>query len=317
MKKFSSITRANSRHTSQAKKIRLIVLFGIIGCVLIFVVPKIVAFAAALVMTPIHATQTWLTQSADSFPQFVRDRSELIKQIDILNSEKSSQGGDRLTISLLSQENVELRKLLSNDGKKRILAGVIGRPNTLPYDVIVLDKGSDDGLVEGAPVYIADSAVIGVIGKVFQKSSVVELITTPGFISSVYILGPNIYTNAEGVGGGQMRVGVPQGITLSVGDLVVLPGVSSGIYGAISVIDSVPTEPQQYGYVSPEVPLAGLHFVSVGEMPLKAVTFEEAEKIVAEVKKDLFTVPVPEHILVTTGTSTASTTPKASTSTTP
>jgi cell shape-determining protein MreC len=273
-------------------------------------VPTLVGGVASLVLTPIYAIQTWITKSSDSFPQFFRERTALIAQLDALTSTQSAQSGDKLTVDLLSKENVELRALLGDAGEKRIVAGVIGRPNTVPYDVLVLDRGSDDGIVEGAPVFIGDDAVIGIVSKTFSNSSIVELITTPGFTVSVYILGPNIYTNAVGIGGGQLKVGVPQGITLSPGDLVILPGVDAGIYGAISTVQSVATEPEQYGYVSPEVPLSGLRLVSVGDVPLQPVTFEEAQKIVSERKAQAFQVPVPKDLLVTTenASSTASST---------
>ncbi len=170
-------------------------------------------------------------------------------------------------------------------------------------------------------MYIASSTVIGVVNKVFQKNAVVELITSPGFTSSVYIIGPDIYTTAEGVGGGQLRVGVPQGIALSEGDLVILPSIASGVYGEVSVVDSIPTRPEQYGYVSPQTPLSSLRLVGVGDAPLEPVSFEEAQAIVKESKDALFGVPVPEDLLITadsastTASSTASTT--VGTSTTP
>lgn len=277
---------------------------------LLFIVPKMVSFAASLILTPVHSIQTWFVVSSDSFPRFLRDRSELIDELNTLKSTQSARSGDRLTAQLLTNENNELRSLLGDGGEERILAGVIGRPSVMPYDVLVLDRGSSEGIVEGAPVFIGDNAIIGMVTKVFPNSSIVELVTTPGFMVSVYIMGPNIYTNAEGVGGGQLRVGVPQGISLSEGDLVILPGADSGVYGSISVVESTPTRPEQYGYVSPEVPLAGLRLVSVGNNPLKSVTFEEAQEAVAHVTETVFVVDIPDHILVTTenGSSTASST---------
>ncbi len=318
MKKFSSITRVNSHHTSRANTLKKIALAGVVAFLLYFIVPKFIAGVASIVLTPIHALQTWVAKSSDSFPQFFRDRAALIAQLDALTETQSARSGDKLTAELLSKENIELRALLGDTGEKRIVAGVIGRPHTVPYDVLVLDKGSDDGIVEGAPVFIGDDAVIGIVSKTFSKSAVVELITTPGFTVSAYILGPNIYTNAVGIGGGQLKVGVPQGIKLAEGDLVILPGVDAGIYGAISTVQSVATEPEQYGYVSPEVPLAGLRLVSVGSIPLKPVTFEEAQKIVSESKQQAFHVPVPKGMLVTTeqSSSTASTTSKTATTST-
>jgi len=314
MKKFSSITRVNSRHTSRDKKIKKIVFGGAIALLLLFFLPRFAAFVASVVMTPVHAVQTYMAVSADSFPRFIRDRAVIINEINALKSVQSARSGDRLTAQLLYDENEQLRRLLGEEGEARIVAGVIGRPNAMPYDVLVLDKGSDDNVVEGAPVFIGDNAVIGIVGKVFEKSSVVELVTTPGFTVSVYIIGPNIYTNAKGIGGGQLRVGVPQGIKLQVGNLVILPGVDSGIYGSISVVESIATQPEQYGYVSPEVPLAGLRLVSVGALPLKPVTFEEAQAIVANIKKTVFEVPVPENILITTDTASTTASSTATTS---
>jgi cell shape-determining protein MreC len=273
--------------------------------VLFFVVPKIVASVASIVFIPIHSVESWIQYSSDAFPQFFRDRITLLDELNHYKYAQSSQSGDRLTVELLSKENVELRALLSEDGEERILAGVLGRPSTLPYDVLVLDKGGTDGIEVGAPVFIGANAVIGVVQKVFDHSAVVVLATTPGFVSSVYVVGPNIYTNAEGVGGGLMRIGVPQGIPLAVGNLVILPGVASGIYGEISHIDSVPSEPEQAAYVSPEVALSGLRLVSVAKSATQQRTFEEAEAVVRETVTTVFSVPIPEGVLVTIATTTA------------
>lgn len=313
MKKFSSITRVNSRHTSRDKKIKKIVLVGVIALVLLLLVPKVVATAASMVMTPIHLVSNWFALSSDSFPKFIRDRRTLIDELNTLKSTQSAQSGDRLTAQLLADENEELRRLLGEEGQTRIVAGVIGRPNKMPYDVLVLDKGANDGILEGAPVFIGDNAVVGIIKSTFAKSSVVELITTPGFTVSVFIIGPNIYTNAQGIGGGQLRVGVPQGIKIEVGNLVVLPGVDSGIYGAVSHVQSIPTQPQQYGFVSPQVPLAGLRLVSVGDSPLEPVTFKQAQEIVSKTMQTVFEVPIPEGVLVTTNTGSSSTSTASST----
>lgn len=318
MKKFSSITRGNSRHISRNKKLRTLALCGVGAVVLLLLLPKLFSYGASLALSPLHAFDDYLKDSSNSLPQYLRDRGSLIAELDRIKSQYAAVSGERFTIDLLSAENRELRGLLGDAGEERVVAGVIGRPNKLPYDVLVLDKGSEDGILEGAPVFIASSTVIGVVNKVFQKNAVVELITSPGFTTSVYILGPDIYTTAEGVGGGQLRVGVPQGIPLSEGDLVILPSIASGVYGEISVVDSVPTRPEQYGYVSPQTPLSSLRLVSVGDAPLEPVSFEEAQAIVASSKSALFEVPVPEGLLITadsassTGTSTASSTASTS-----
>jgi len=318
MKKFSSITRVNSRRTSQTKKnVGLFVIVGVVVLIALWLLPKLLAGAAAVVVTPIQAAQTWLFESTGNLPLYLRDRQVLILENQKLHEELALQSGQEYSVQLLRRENQELRSLLGDEGKTRIMAGIIGRPNALPYDVLVIDQGARDGVVENAPVYIGDNRVVGVVKKVFSDSAVVEMVTTPGFVTSVFVVGPNIYTNATGIGGGQLRVGVPQGIALAIGDSVILPAVDSGVLGVISHIESLPTQPEQYGYVATDVPLQSLRFVAVGSAPVESVTFEQAQAIVAEGLSRLFTVPVPEGVLVVTGTTSTSTATSSAASTTP
>jgi cell shape-determining protein MreC len=298
----------NSRRTSQTKKIRALVLISVFVLCAIFLLPKVFAGAAALVLSPVHALEEWLSNSSASFPYYLRDRSVLIEEINTLKSNNAAQSGERYTLQLLAQENEALRLLLGDTQEQKIVAGIIGRPNRLPYDVLVVDKGAQDNIVEGAPVFIGKHTVIGVVEKVFDKSSIVQLVTSPGFKASVYIIGPDIYTTAEGVGGGQLRVGVPQGIALAVGDLVILPSASTGVYGEISVVDSVATRPEQYGYVSLSIPLSSLRLVSIGDAPLEPVTFEEAQAAVREARTEAFFIPIPEDLLITAQSSSTATT---------
>ncbi len=296
--------KASSRRTSPIRQ-RLLKIIGIgaVTLLLVLFVPRLLAGVASIVMTPVQATKTWLAESTSDAPSYIRDRATLVDEISVLKQELLTQQSTENSVTLLSQENVTLRELLGNTEEERILAGIIGRPNQLPYDVLVIDRGSIDGVVEGAPVFAGKNSAIGVVLKVFSNSSVVELITTPGFVSSVYIVGPDIYTNAEGIGGGQLRVGVPQGIEMNVGDVVILPSIESGMYGAINYVESVPSRPEQYGYVSSSIPIASLRLVSVGRAPLEFVSFEDAQEIVENTKADFFTVQVPENILIQTDSS--------------
>lgn len=310
MKKFSSTTRGSSRRTSQIKKrIGIAILVGVVLLVLIWVTPRALGAIASLIFTPIQSAKLWLSESTSNLPTYLRDRNELIEENLSLKEELALDGGNDRSIHLLKKENEELRALLGEESEQRLLAAIIGRPNALPYDVLVIDRGANEGVVKDAPVYIGDNRVIGLVTKVFAESAVIELVTTPGFVTSVFVVGPDIYTNAVGVGGGQLRVGVPQGINLNVGDPVILPAVKSGVYGEINHIDSLPTQPEQYGYVSTDIPIQSLRYVAVGSVPVRSISFEEAETIVAEGLTELFKVPVPEGVLISTqhSSSTAST----------
>ena len=307
MKKFSSITRVNSRRISQNKKLIRIVVTMVICLGVVFLIPKVVNVMVSVVAAPINMSKTWITSSGNSLPQYFRNRTELVAEISDLQTQLVNSSGDRFTAITLSKENMELRSLLGDDGDERVLAGVIGRPGSLPYDSLMIDQGTRAGVVVGAPVYIGDNTVIGIVKNATPQTSLVELITTVGFEATVYIIGPDIYTNAVGIGGGQLRVGVPQGILLQEGDSVVLPSITSGVYGTISLVQSEPSRPEQYGYVSPKTPIASIRLVSVGKTPMQNISFDEAQEILKEIKTTSFTIPVPDEILVDTDTSTTST----------
>lgn len=282
---------------------------------MLFLVPKVVNIAVSIVVAPVNMTKHWLAESGESLPQYFRNRTELVAEIEALQSSLSATSGDHLTVRILADENKELRSLLGDEGEERVLAGIIGRPGVLPYDSLMLDRGAEDGIVVGAPVYIGENTVIGIVKNATAHTALVELATTAGFEATVYIIGPDIYTNAVGMGGGQLRVGVPQGITLSEGDLVVLPAVTSGIYGVVSIVQSEPSRPEQYGYVSPQIPMASIRLVSVGTTPLQDISFEEAQIILDENITTVFYVPVPDDILIDTDFGTTSSSSKITTST--
>lgn len=216
---------------------------------------------------------------------------------DLLTEKQGELGVEEAAeLAALRAENESLR-LFNEDGADDILAGVIGRPTALPYDVLLIDKGKGDGIKDGAPVYAANDAALGFVAAVYEHSSVVALISTPGYVSTVYVYGPNIYTTAIGQGGGVTRIHVPQGVMISPGDPVVMPSLARGIYGSITAVDSVPERPEQYGYMTSDIPLGSLRFVAVGKDPVSTIDFETAKTVVENVRRDFLQVDVPAEAL--------------------
>lgn len=315
MKKYSSTTKASLFQTLLSSHSIKIAIFGSVLLLTVLFAPRVLGMVTAVITEPIAHIETWLAESSAAIPSYLRAQAEHIAREHELQTRLSEHAGAYLNVKRLREENASLRALLGATTTQRTAAGVIGRPTQLPYDVFLIDKGAQDGIVEQAPVYISNDQVVGFVASVYQHTSVVTLVTTPDFTSTVYIYGPNIYTTAVGMGSGSLRVSVPQGITLTEGDLVIVPSLDPGIYGEISVVDSVPSRPEQYGYVTIDESLAGIRYVSVGTIPLHTLTFEDAKEIVDSVKTDHLSVPVPSGILVevesattTSATTTATTT---------
>lgn len=232
---------------------------------------------------PFYMLRTWFQSSESAIPFFFRSRAALEAEIASMRDQRSAAEYDELRLRSLEEENANLREA-TEVGVPRIVADVVRRPNETPYDTLIINKGAADGVKESAIVYGRAESAIGSVRRVFAKSSLVVLFSTPGELSPVYIYGPNIFARAEGIGGGVLRVEVPQGIEIAVGDPVVVPA-ARGVYGAIDHIESSPSNPAQYAFVAQEPAMTALRFVSVDQEPLANMSRTDIEAMLLPAKE--------------------------------
>ena len=242
----------------------------------------------------------------------------MAEEIESLQKKQSTEEGTRLTTKRLLEENIRLRNLLDIEKQEeRVVAGVVSQPPNLVYDTLQIDKGSEQGVVVGAPVFSGIDSVIGVISKVAPDHAFVELFTSAGFETNAYIMGINVFSLMKGEGGGVAKVHLPQGIDLEKGQIVLLPGLSGGIYGEVVWVENLPTQPEQFGFVVPALPLNSLSFVSIGTKALKVKNLKEVENVIKDEHKkemllsgDILEYFKENSLSTTTATDTASSTAK-------
>ncbi len=281
MKRYSSTTKVNYRNSSH-KGTRTWIPIALIVIALGLVFPWLISKVSSAVLYPFHVTSTWIKTSDGILPLYLRSKAELAAEVDSLRQELSTEVGTQLSIKRLIEEKMQLRALVRAGGaEERLVARVLAGPDQLSYDVLQIDKGARDGVVEGAPVYAGIDSIIGVVVHVSHNYSFVDLFTSPGFESRAFIFGPNVFSPIEGLGGGVARVKLPQGVAINPGQLVILPGVSSGVYGEIVSVQNEPTQPEQYGYIAPSLSLNNLIYVSVG---LESILVKPDEEIDATVR---------------------------------
>jgi cell shape-determining protein MreC len=227
--------------------------------------PWFISKISSVILYPFHATSTWVKTSEGVFPRYLRSRANLVAEIEKLRTDIATSIGTQLSINRLVEENMQLRGMSNSaTAEERLVARVLARPDQVAYDLLQIDRGAKDGVVVGAPVYTGVDTVVGIVVYVADSYSFVDLFTSPGFESTAFIFGPNVFAPIEGMGGGVARVRLPQGVLINEGQLVILPGVSSRIYGEIVRVENEPTQPEQYGYVTPPLAMNNLLYVSVG-----------------------------------------------------
>lgn len=288
MKKYLSTKRANYRRSTI--KYWRAGLFTTIALLLLgWLLPALISFFVYLVMTPVVLVSSWYHESEATLPTYLRSRADLNNEIGQLRQIIATETSTKPSVRRLLEENMQLRSLASmSTTTERIVAKVIAQPNILNYDLLQIDQGTDSGVVVGAPVFLGLDTVIGVVVKTAPTYAFVDLVTTPGFSATAYIVGPNIFAPLEGVGGGVARVKVPQGINLQIGNLVLLPSISGGAYGEIVSLENVATQPEQYGYVTPPLPLKGIFYVSVSTEPVTTLSDGEIDGAIRQATREYF-----------------------------
>jgi len=311
MKKYLSTTKANSRRTSSRRPVYVAIGLFATGLLFFWLLPQALGLVASTIFAPYNYVESWFINSSAALPSYFRDRDSLINKQLELEHELASKQNLEDRVSVLEKENSLMQSLQSDED--RIVTTVVMRPSYLPYDVLLIGEGKESGVQVGAPVYVGGDQPVGFVVAAYKNMSLVILATSPGYESTVYIFGPDIYTTAIGEGGGVLRVSVPQGIPLEVGNEVVIPAFESGVFGSVSYIESVPSEPEQHGYVSMDIPLSSIRYVAVGREVMTPISFSEAKEVVSHIRQELLTVPVPEGVLIDRPTSTATTTVATST----
>lgn len=125
------------------------------------------------------------------------------------------------TVDYLFKENAELRSLFnSTTTKKLTLAPILKRPPFSFYDELIIDIGRKDGLSTASVVYADGNVPIGFVKEILGRTSKVILFSSPGQKHEVFIGSKNIQALAQGVGGGQYTVQLPQGVDVKEGDFV-------------------------------------------------------------------------------------------------
>lgn len=188
-------------------------------------------------------------------PDTKKENSRLIEENESLKTRI-------ISLEYLEKENQELKSFFSRlpgekTAKEYILASIISKPPQSPYDVLIIDVGQDNGIKNGMRVFAYGDILLGYIVEVASKESKIKLFSFPGEKINVLIQnstgGENISVTAEGLGGGNFKIKLPDSIEVKIGDKITgtgLPAQAGGllILGVVEKIETNQSDPFQKIY---------------------------------------------------------------------
>lgn len=151
-----------------------------------------------------------------------------------------------ILLDYIKMENEELKTMFSRSDKKSYILGyIISRPPKSPYDMIVADAGSNDGVALGMKVVAHSDALIGYVAEVFPDTSKIKLLSFTGEEVSLIMENAKISAIGFGLGGGNIEIKIPSSVIVNIGDKILTDGSSHYLLGVVDKIETDLTNPFQ------------------------------------------------------------------------
>lgn len=234
------------RRSSAARKklsfgfLALLMLTG--GVVVLAKTGSLAFFSRGLgeILGPTWGREASLREALPQPTRFLFSKSALIAENESLKRELVTLTALRAANDLLRLENEKLQALIGRaTDVDLIFAAVLVRPNRSPYDTLILDRGSGDGVSVGDLVAVEGGQIaLGTIIEASATQSKSKLYSSDGTEIPVFVGDGSAPGIAEGIGGSNFIVELPRGVSVKEGDQVVTAEGEPRILGVVGRIEA-------------------------------------------------------------------------------
>jgi len=123
-----------------------------------------------------------------------------------------------------------------------IAASVLAAPPETPYDTIIIDAGSHDGIEVGDKVTLPEGAAIGEVEAVFTSTAKAILFTSNSEETNGVLERNLVPVTLIGRGGGNAEIHLPRDTEVKVGDRVLSPELLGGVMAIVGSVEVSPTD---------------------------------------------------------------------------
>src|SRR5258708_3452264 len=204
------------------------------------------AYTGHLIGRPVLIAGHALYGKFSNVTSFFIFKNSLLRENESLKSKLSEEEARLANYNSILDDNQKMKDILGRpevQNRSLILSSILAKPNSSPYDTMIIDAGIDQGMRMGARVFAYDYVPIGKVSEVYKDSSNVVLFSSPGEKTDVIVSsGPqggaskSVFLQTVGRGGGNFEVTLIKGLDLPKGTEVVLPGINSY---AVGVVDNI------------------------------------------------------------------------------
>lgn len=188
------------------------------------------------IFNPLLKVSSSIKDITANYFAFLKPKNDLVKENKELKDIVNNFQIRELDYNIAKNENVFMKGLIESSSSTMTIVTVLKTPDSSPYDTFIIDAGLNRAISEKDIVFGGGIVPIGIVDRVYQKTSVIRLFSSPGDSYDVFIGESKIVGKAIGRGGGNFEIILARGASVNVGDPIILPSISSRIFGVVEVI---------------------------------------------------------------------------------
>ncbi len=193
----------------------------------------------------------------------ISSKKKLVEEKDNLERRVSELEAEILSLRSLNREELFLNEILSKKAQENsLISRVLAKPPQSPFDILVIESGSDEGVFSGAHIW-DKGILVGWVSEVGRGTSKAELFSSANRETVAEVLRNGLSFTLKGRGGGNFEVSVPAGTDVVVGDIFVLPSSPSQILAKVESIEQRETDSFKKLFLSSPVNIFSLQWVEV------------------------------------------------------
>ncbi len=195
------------------------------------------------IVVPVWKTENAVTRSLRNGVVFFETKKALVEENVMLKEKVSSLEAKIASISKEQEhENILLELAGRRQESNAVVAAVLTHPPQTPYDVIIIDVGSNKFISLNSKVSLPEGPILGTVFEVFSRSSKVRLFSAPGEKTNAILERNNVPLTLTGNGGGNFKFSLPRDIAVEKGDRILFPDVASQLLAVVEEISVKPTD---------------------------------------------------------------------------
>lgn len=197
-------------------------------------------------------------------PRFFSDKELLLDRNLELETEVDKLRAGLIEYEILKSENEELKKVIGiRPAPDSIVSFIVAKSPQIPFDTLLLDRGSQDGVKVGDRVFTSEKVEVGKIVKVSSTRSTVALNSYAEAVSYGSIERTQEPIELRGMGGAGLRARVAIDFDIVLQDKIMTLGLPRSILAVASSIEEDRADGFKEIYFSLPAPISRIDVVFI------------------------------------------------------